>query len=372
MRNWFRRLWCSFRGPAAGRPRPAARPTLEALEDRCVPAGFVQVNFVADRPGFAIFTDPNLVNPWGIVASGTSPFWVNDNGTGLATLYSFGNPPPGMKFGPQSLIVFMPTVAGGMTPTNPTGIVFNGSTMDFKVSANGKSGAAAFIFATEDGSISGWNPQVDPNHAVLQINTFGAAVYKGLALGSNSQGNFLFGADFRQGTVDMFNSSFGFAGQFTDPGLVSHGFAPFGIANLNGLLYVTFAKQNKAKHDDVAGPGNGFVDIFDTSGHLLGRLISGGKLNSPWGLAIAPPGFGTLGGALLVGNFGDGHINIYNPLTGQFFGQLTNQRNHPLVIDGLWGLRFGNNAAAGPSSLLFFTAGTNGEKDGLLGALAPL
>src|SRR5262249_13817463 len=153
----------------------------------------------------------------------------------------------------------------------------------FMVTANGKTGAGVFIFATEDGTISAWNPQVDPNHAVLQINTFGAAVYKGLALGSNSQGNFLFAADFRQGTVDMFNSSFGFAGLFTAPSLTSRGFAPFGIANLNGLLYVTFAKQDADKHDDVAGPGNGFVDIFDTNGRLLERLASGGKLNSPWG-----------------------------------------------------------------------------------------
>jgi uncharacterized protein (TIGR03118 family) len=371
MRNWFRRLWRSFRGTAARRPRPSRRPTLEALEDRRVPAGFLQLNFVSDRPGMAFLTDPRLVNPWGIVASMTSPFWVNDNGTGVSTLYSFGNPPPGMPFGTQSLVVFIPTAAGGMTPTNPTGIVFNASPKDFMVSANGKTGSAAFIFATEDGTISAWNPQVDPTHAVLEVNTFGAAVYKGLASGSNPQGNFLFAANFRQGTVDMFNSGFGFAGRFTDPGLTSRGFAPFNIKNLNGLLYVTFAKQNGAKHDDVAGPGNGFVDIFDTSGRLLERLASGGKLNSPWGLAIAPPGFGALGGALLVGNFGDGHINVFNPLGGQFFGQLTDQRNRPLVIDGLWGLTFGNNAAAGPSSRLFFTAGINKEKDGLLGGLVP-
>jgi uncharacterized protein (TIGR03118 family) len=371
MRNWLRSLWRTFRRPAAARPRPTLRPTLEALEDRSVPAGFLQINFVANRPRLALFTDPKLVNPWGIVASMTSPFWVNDNGAGVATLYSFGNPAPGMPFGPQPLVVFIPTGAGGMTPTNPTGIVFNASPKDFIVKGNGQSGNAVFVFATEDGTISAWNPQVDPTHTILQVNTFGAAVYKGLALGSNSRGNFLFAADFRQGTVDMFNSGFGFAGQFTDPGLTRLGFAPFGIANLNGLLYVTFAKQNGARHDDVAGPGNGFVDIFDTSGRLLERLVSGGKLNSPWGVAIAPPGFGTLGGALLVGNFGDGHIGVYNPFNGQFFGQLTNQRNRPLVIDGLWGLRFGNNAAAGTSSLLFFTSGPNKEKDGLLGALTP-
>jgi uncharacterized protein (TIGR03118 family) len=373
MRTWFRKLWRRFRGPAAQRPRRALRPTLEALEDRCVPAArFLQTNLVADRPRVALFFDPRLVNAWGIVASSTSPFWVNDNGTGLATVYSFGNPPPGSPFGPQPLFVLIPTPPGGMPPTNPTGIVFNSNMKDFIVSANGQSGNAFFLFATEDGTISGWNPQVDGTHAILEVNTFGAAVYKGLALGSNSQGNFLFAADFRQGTVDAFNSSFGFVGSFTDPSLASRGFAPFNIKNLNGLLYVTFAKQNKAKHDDVAGKGNGFVDVFDTSGHLLGRLISGGQLNSPWGLTIAPAGFGLFGGALLVGNFGDGRIHAYNSFTGQFLGELANQRNRPLVIDGLWGLTFGNNAAAGSSQTLFFTAGPNEEKHGLLGELVPL
>jgi uncharacterized protein (TIGR03118 family) len=368
MGNWLYSLWRAFRGPAAGCPRPARRPTLEVLEDRCVPAGgFLQFNFVADRPGFAFFIDPHLVNAWGITASSSSPFWVNDNGTGLSTMYRFGSPP----FGPQVRVVLIPTPPGGMPPATPTGIVFNGSTKDFVVSANGKSGHASFLFATEDGTISGWNAQVDGTHAILEVNTFGAAVYKGLALGSNSQGHFLFAANFRQGTVDAFNSSFGFVGSFTDPGLARHGFAPFNVANVNGLLYVTFAKQNKDKHDDVAGKGNGFVDIFDTSGHLLERLVSRGKLNSPWGLAIAPAGFGPFGGDLLVGNFGDGHINAYNPITGQFLGQLVNQRNRPVVIDGLWGLSFGNNNAAGPSNLLFFTAGPGHEKHGLLGVLFP-
>jgi uncharacterized protein (TIGR03118 family) len=372
MRTWFRNLWRRLRRPAADRPRPSCHPTLEALEARYVPTGtFVQVNLVADRPGFAVFTDPNLVNSWGITASMTSPFWVADNGTGLATLYVFGNPPSGSSVGKQSLVVIIPLPPGGMPPTNPTGIAFNGNMKDFFVSANGKSGPAAFLFVTEDGTISGWNPMVDGTHAILKISTLNAAVYKGLALGSTSQGDFLYATDFRQGFVEMFNSNFGFTGRFTDPGLLSHGFAPFNIANVNGLLYVTFAKQNKAKHDDVAGPGNGFVDVFTPSGQFLGRLISRGHLNSPWGMAIAPPGFGQFGGALLVGNFGDGHINAYNPFTGQFLGQLHNARNHPLVIDGLWGLRFGNNAAAGSSNILFFTAGPDHEMHGLLGALVP-
>jgi uncharacterized protein (TIGR03118 family) len=341
---------------------------LERLEDRAVPAaGFRQVNLVADRPHHALFTDPNLVNPWGITASPSGPFWVADNGTGVSTLYDGAGmaQPPGMP-----LVVTIPLPAGGTGHAAPTGNVFNSTSSDFVVSANGNSGPAAFLFATEDGTISGWNHTVDPTHAILEATTPGA-VYKGLALGSSSGSNFLYATNFHDGTVDQFDSTFHLVHSFTDPSLVSRHYAPFGIAEINGMLFVTFAKQKKNRHDDLAGPGNGFVDVFDNSGNLLKRLVSRGKLDSPWGLALAPSGFGKVGGDLLVGNFGDGRIHAYDPTTGQFRGELVRKPGHPLIIDGLWGLRFGNNGSAGSSGTLFFTAGVNEESHGLFGALTP-
>jgi uncharacterized protein (TIGR03118 family) len=369
MRNWLQSLWRSLRGAAVKR-RPRRRPTLEALEDRAVPAvGFRQLNLVSDLPGKALFTDPHLVNAWGIVASATSPFWVNDNGTGFSTLYRFGG---SGTMGPQALVVTVPPPTGGMPPSAPTGIVFNTGMSAFMISPGGTASPAPalFLFDTEDGTISGWNPTAGSN-AVLVVNKSPGAVYKGLAIGSSGGSDFLFAANFRSGFVDRFDGSFNQVGQFTDPALARKGYAPFGIASLNGLLYVTFAKQNKLKHDDVKGPGHGFVDIFDTSGNFVRRLASRGKLDSPWGLALAPGGFSKFGGDLLVGNFGDGHIGAYDPTTGKFRGQLLARRNRPLVLDGLWGLRFGNGGGAGPPSTLFFTAGPGDEKHGLLGQLTP-
>jgi phospholipase C len=366
MRNWVQSLWRTLRGAAVKR-RPRHRPTLEALEDRAVPAaGFRQLNLVSDLPGRALFTDPNLVNPWGITATvGGGPFWVSDNGAGLSTLYRFGSAP----LGPRPPVVTVPPPTGGTPPAAPTGIVFNEHLSGFMVSENGVTRPALFLFDTEDGTISGWNPMVDATHALLVVNKSPAAVYKGLAYGSSGGSNFLFATNFRSGFVDRFDSDFNQVGRFTDPALTRKGYAPFGIADLNGLLYVTFARRNKARHDDLKGPGHGFVDVFDTNGNFLRRLVSRGKLDSPWGLALAPGGFGKFGGALLVGNFGDGHIDAYDPTTGRFRGQLLARRNRPLTIDGLWGLRFGNDGSAGPPSTLFFTAGPGKEKHGLLGQL---
>jgi uncharacterized protein (TIGR03118 family) len=369
MRNWCRTLWRRFQGHRAGRARPVRRPTLERLEDRSVPAvGFRQVNLVADRPHHALFTDPNLVNAWGITASPSGPFWVNDNGTGVATLYDgVGMPhPPGTP-----LVVTIPLPSGKTGQAAPTGLVFNSNSSDFNISSTSTPAYAIFLFATEDGTISGWNPAVDPTHAVLKVDHSASAVYKGLALASTSGGDFLFATNFHDGTVEEFDSSFHLVRSFTDPSLVSHRFAPFGIADINGQLYVTFAKQKKDRHDDLAGLGNGFIDVFDTNGNLVKRLVSHGKLNSPWGLALAPSGFSKFGGDLIVGNFGDGFIHAYDPTTGQFRGEFVRRRGHPLVIDGLWGLSFGNNAAAGSSGTLFFTSGPAGEKHGLFGGLIP-
>lgn len=326
---------------------------------------YQQTNLVSDLAGVAKLTDPKLVNPWGLVHAPTSPWWIANNNAGVSTLYNGqGRAVP--------LVVTIPAPAGSHAGTlaAPTGVVFN-STSDFTVSKNGHAGPSLFIFATEDGTISGWNPNVDRTHAILAVDrsTVGAgAVYKGLALGSTAHGTFLYAADFRLGTVEMFDSHFHLAGSFTDPS-VPKGYAPFGIQNIGGNLYVTFALQNAAKHDDVSGPGHGFVDVFDTSGKMIRRLISRGQLNSPWGLALAPANFGQFSHALLVGNFGDGRINVFDPNTGASLGQLKNRSGAPIVIDDLWGLAFGNGAVAGATNELFFAAGIHDEMHGLFGKI---
>lgn len=348
-----------------------AAPQVRLAHAEGAPSFYTQTNLVSDIAGLAKITDPNLLNPWGIVAGPTSPFWISDNNAGVSTLYTgAGIPFPPPPAGP--LVVHIPaSVSSGEGALGvPTGVVFNGSG-DFVVSAAGKSGASVFIFATEDGTISGWNPTVDRNNAIRVVDNGPGAVYKGLANASTPWGARLFAANFRAGTVDVFNGHFH---QISTPGgfrdeRVPAGFAPFGIRVIDGKVFVTYALQNDAKHDDIAGPGNGFVDVFTTNGWLVKRLISHGALNSPWGLALAPDNFGRFSDALLVGNFGDGHINAYDVHSGAFLGQLSDAAGAPIVIDGLWGLSFGNGATAGPTTTLFFTAGINGEADGLFGSL---
>jgi uncharacterized protein (TIGR03118 family) len=402
---WFRKLSLhqdsKARGGILAAPRrsPKFGPrVVEALEDRALMSRggldhhmpppphtfFTQTNLVSDiqNPtpgvdGMPQIIDTNLVNSWGLVAAGPSgPWWINDNGAGVSTVYSISTTRTGQTVSKAPLTVTIPPPTSTPTATaTPTGIVFN-NTDDFRVNGS----PATFIFDTEDGTISAWNSKAGTN-AVLEVDNpsapDGGAVYKGLALGTAGGANFLYATNFRAGTIDVFDKNFAphtfFAGQFTDPNLPA-GFAPFGIANISGLLFVTYAKQDAAKHDDVAGLGNGFVDVFNTSGDLLGRFASGGKLNSPWGLALAPKGFGQFGGDLLVGNFGDGHINAFkiqfNPaISGQFVGQLSNSHRKPITIDGLWGLAFGNGGMAGSTNTLFFTAGINDEADGLFGSL---
>jgi uncharacterized protein (TIGR03118 family) len=315
---------------------------------------FAQVNLVADTAGKAAITDPNLVNPWGISFAPGGAFWVSDNGTGLSTLYNTSG-------AIQGLVVTIPA-AGGKTKGPTSGQVYN-NTADFSV---GGTGPAAFIFVNEDGVISGWNSGTTALLGVDRSAT--GAVYKGVALGSVSGVNYLYAANFNSGKVDMFTGSFGLFNSFTDPNMPV-GFAPFGIANIGGQLYVTYAKQDAAKHDDVKGAGNGYVDIFSTSGTFVKRLISQGALNSPWAVVQAPGGFGTLGGDLLVGNFGDGHINAYNISTGASVGALDDTTGKALAIDGLWGLIFGNGGSGGKAGTLYFTAGPNSEANGLFGSL---
>jgi uncharacterized protein (TIGR03118 family) len=335
---------------------------------------YQQTNLVSNDTTIipAMQPDKNLINPWGIVASKTGPFWVSDNNAGVSTIYDgAGNP--------QSLVVTIPPPKGSTAAATPTGIVSN-SQGGFTVTSGGNSGSAEFIFATEDGTISGWNFGVDQNNAILKVDnsTVGpGAVYKGLALATAPAGNELFATNFRAGTMDVFNSSFQqitptTSGAFTDPKIPS-GFAPFGITNFNGNLLVTFAKQDSAKHDDIPGRGLGFVDLFSPSGALLARVAKRGQLNAPWGMAVAPGNFGKFSNDLLIGDFGDGRINAFKVNASgtkfTFAGQLSGPKNKPITIDGLWGLAFGNGAMAGNTNSLYFTAGPNGETAGLFGVI---
>jgi uncharacterized protein (TIGR03118 family) len=323
-----------------------------------------QTNLVSDLPGLAQLTDPDLVNPWGLAAGPTSPAWVADNGTNKATLYrGFVDGSPIQKL---SLVVNIP---GGA----PTGQVFN-STDGFVVSSGTASGPAAFLFDSEGGQVTGWNAGVPPPSPSTQAQVGTSvpdAIYKGLAIASTPAGTFLYAADFHDGRIDVFDSSFNLVhlspGSFSDKEIPA-GFAPFNVQTLGGLLYVAYAKQDADREDEVAGSSLGFVDVFDLNGNLLRHLIERGQLDAPWGLALAPAGFGRFGGALLVGNFGDGRINAYDPETGEFLGRLRNEDNKPIEIDGLWALRFGNGVIGTPNTLLF-TAGIDDEAHGLFGAI---
>ncbi|MGB7464246.1 MAG: TIGR03118 family protein [Candidatus Acidiferrum sp.] len=314
---------------------------------------FTQTNLVSDIPGMAKATDPDLVNPWGVSFSSASPFWVSDNGTGLATLYNGA----GVK---QMLVVTVPPPGA-----TPTGQVFNSSS-----SFNGD----LFIFATEGGTITGWRGALGTTAETLSPGTGG--VYKGLAIATTPNGTYLYATDFHNNSITVFpgTGAPSLSGTFTDPNLPA-GYAPFNIQTIGGKLYVTYAVQDAAKHDDVSGPGHGIVDVFDLQGNFLQRLISNGPLNSPWGMAIAPTGFGSFGNDLLVGNFGDGTINAFDPSTGNFLGQLDGANGMPLVNLGLWDLTFGNGGNGGSKSDLFFTAGIPGdgmvEDHGLFGNIVP-
>jgi uncharacterized protein (TIGR03118 family) len=334
-----------------------------------------QINMVSDQAGKAALTDPDLVNAWGLAASpGTntspgSPLWVADNGSDKATLYA----------GASATSVSKVPLVIDVTGAAPTGQVFNSDGSAFIVSdSHGNSGSSLFLFDTENGTIDGWAPNVgnpsgsNPSTVTEVARNNGAnAVYKGLAVATVKGKNFLYATNFRSGRVEAYDSTFTPVempgGLFVDPGLPA-GYGPFGIAEIMGKLYVTFAKQDATLHDDVAGPGNGFVDVFTNTGAFVRRLVTRGALNSPWGLALAPRSFGRFGGDLLVGNFGNGLINVYNPANGASLGRLTRSNGLPIQIGGLWGLMFGNGNAAGTNELIF-SAGPFGESHGLLGKI---
>ncbi|HEX7910927.1 MAG TPA: TIGR03118 family protein [Paraburkholderia sp.] len=327
-----------------------------------VPSSFTVTALVSDGVVPAAHTDANLKNPWGVAFNPKGFAWVADNGTNVATLYD-GNGVP------QSLVVTIP--AGKNGSASPTGIVFNG-TSSFTVTQNGKSGVAAFIFTGEGGTITAWAPTVGPTNAfVMYDDGTGGAVYKGLALASINGSNFLYATDFHNSKIDVFDTNFtkvALPGAFVDPAIPA-GFAPFGIQLIGSNLFVTYAMQDAAKHDDVAGPGLGMVDVYDTAGNLKQHFATGGPLNAPWGMAQAPANFGSMSGAILIGNFGDGRINAFNAVNGQSIGTLNGANNTPIVENGLWGIAFGNNLSNQPSNTLFFAAGPNAEANGLYGRI---
>ena len=314
---------------------------------------YSSTNFQSDLPGLAAHVDPNLVNPWGMAVSSGGTIWVSDNGTGVSTLY-------GQDGTAASLVVTIPTSARNKDGGNPTGVVFN-STAFFKVTKNGNSQPSRFIFVSEDGSISGWSLALDQTHAIIAVDNgtnLGSkrAIYKGATLGVANGHNFLYVTNFHTGHVETYDENFhqvnpsGFA-----DGTLPAGYAPFGIRNFNNEIFVTYALQDAKGEDDVAGPGNGFVNVFDTSGNFLRRLVSNGKLNAPWGLALVE-------GELWIGNFGDGTINNYDPTTGAFLETISRANGDPVQFDGLWDLL---PLGAG----VYFTAGIADEEHGLFGLI---
>jgi len=314
---------------------------------------FTQTNLITDDQSInkAVLTDTNAVNVWGISFAPKGAFWVSNNGTGTSTLYAV-DPKTNSPF-------TIPLVVSIPGDGSITGQVFNGT------SAFNKD---PFLFVSEDGTVSGWRGSLGTSSETF-VSGSSSNVYKGVALGTTGGNTYLYAANFKTGNIDIIKSDSSnpdLAGKFFDAGLPA-GYSPFNIQQLDGKLYVTYAKQNGK--DDIAGPGHGYVDAYDLNGNLIGRVGSAGTLNSPWGLAIAPKTFGKFAGDLLVGNFGDGTINAFNLSTNSFVGQLDGASGNPLSIDGLWGLTPGNDGGAGSSNRLFFAAGPGGESHGLFGSI---
>jgi uncharacterized protein (TIGR03118 family) len=363
---------------------PRVRPQVETLECRCVLAtAYLATDLVSDQPGVAPVTDPTLVNAWGISLNPAGgAIWVSSADAGLSEVYS------GDVNGSPISQPFKVNIPGG----SPTGQVFAGLAGEFVVSGLTRAGAATsaastFIFATETGTVAGWNPNVfaspippappagPSTNAITAFTADDGANYKGLALARVGTADFLYAADFHNGKIDVLDSTFqkvtlGASGfeTFTDPDLPS-GYAPFNVAAIGGKIYVSYALQDADAEDEVAGKGLGFVSVFETNGHFDGRLISQGALNAPWALVQATADFGDFSNALLVGNFGDGRINAYDIQSGAQLGTLSQAAGKPLVIDGLWGLAFGNGVSAGDANSLYYAAGPEDETHGLFGKI---
>jgi len=359
---------------SAGRMLALVSALTMSLTAQSIPNTFLVHNFVSDLAGMADHQDPNLVNPWGN-GFGATPFWIGNNGTGTSTLYDGTGTA-------LSLVVDIPAPGGATTGGAVSGVIYNTFSSNTAAFAVAQGKPASFIFCTEDGLIAGWNSSVNSTDAlVLLDNSAAGAVYKACELGGTSTAPLLFAADFHNGLIDVYDGSMNLVqttGAFTDAAIPA-GFAPFSIVLIGGNVYVAYAKQDAEKHDDVAGPGNGYVVLFDQAGNLIATLISQGALNSPWGMALAPSTFGPFGGALLVGNFGDGKINAYDLATGDMLGTLNDVSGNPIAYPGLWSLNFGSGSRSEDPGTLYFTAGIGGgpnndpvESHGLFGSIQPV
>ncbi|HEU0194054.1 MAG TPA: TIGR03118 family protein [Gaiellales bacterium] len=350
----------SKRWAVAGAALATLAAVIMAAPAGAAPNGYRQTNIVSDQPGHARLTDPDLVNAWGLAAGPTTPIWVANNGTSTATIYS------GAVGGTPAAKVPLTVAVNGQ---DPTGQVFN-PTGSFRVRVDGKRLPATFIFDAESGTVSAWPASNPPTTTAPVVASVRGAIFKGLTMGFvRGRGPLLYAADFHHGQIVVLNGRFRrvhLAGGFRDSQMPPD-FAPFNVQNLGGRIYVTFAKQGSGP-DEVDAPHLGRLDVFNRRGHLLRRLARGGPLDAPWGMAMAPANFGRFSGTLLVGNFGNGHINAFDPATGHFLGMLRRPSGRPLVIDGLWGLRFGNGVFASRRSLVF-SAGPDDESHGLLGII---
>jgi uncharacterized protein (TIGR03118 family) len=322
-------------------------------------SAFVQTNIVSDGSVAAQQTDPNLINPWGVVPA--KAFWIDGEKTGFSLVKNAA--------GVEQFDVTVPPASSTATKGSPTGVVLNANTAIFPIT--GGVGPANFIFATRDGGIAAWNTTTNPNAVLIVNNSSKGAGYTGIAVDTNSTATYLLAANFNLGTIDVFDSNFKPAtlqGNFTDPQIPS-GFSNFSVHVLNGKVYVAYAQINPTTKDQVVGAGLGFVDVYDLNGNLEQQAIAQGVLNAPWGVAIAPAGFGSFGGDLLVGNFGDGVINAFDPNTFASKGSLQNAQGTPIANTGLWEIVFGTSTLGDPNTL-YFAAGINGAKDGLFGSIA--
>ena len=358
---------------------------------------YKQTNLVSDLPGMAPVTDPNLKNPWGLTRSSGSPFWVGNNNSGTSTLYDgsgnaqnfFPDPHPdsngnGINSLFNNFVMVPPPGFAPGTQSAPTGVVFNGSKTDFLLVPGMAGTQAIFIFATEDGTISGWNPGVNPpasvTNAILKVDNSdkgspNSAVYKGMTSAEIDGHKFLYVTNFRSAKVEIYGTNFNPV-NLGDEAFVAEevpfGFAPFNIQNIGGTLFVTYAKQDALRHDPVGGDGLGFVELFTPAGAHIGHLQHGDWFNAPWGVVWTTRDFGEFSNAILVGNFRSGWIAAFNGFTHKFVGFLRNPDDSLVTIDGLWSLTFGNDGGAGPANTLFFTAGINNETNGLFGTLTPV
>src|SRR3984885_6126032 len=367
---------CAFTLAACGGGSSSGAPPAAAM-------GFTDTALVTDNDtvvATALTIDANLQNPWGIAFAPGSPFWISDNNNNLSTLYSGigANETQGVT-GSASVGVAIPASASGV-PAKPTGQVFNGNG-GFMITTSMGQESALFIFDGEGGTIAAWAKDSGATAVTAYddgvANGANHAVYKGLAIGAVGGATYLYATDLHNNKFDVFDTNFSkpaaMQGKFVDPNMPA-GFVPFGIAAVNNQLYVTFAMQDQAMHDEITGAGLGYVDVFDFHGTLLNRFASAGPLNAPWGIAIAPAGFGSLQGDVLIGNFGDGTVNIFTPngtSLATSVGALMVSNGGALLIPGLWSLVFGNGDSDKPATTLFYTAGVANQTDGVFGRISP-